>query len=246
VKVTLVVPALNEIRGMKEYLPRLRREAVDQILVLDGGSRDGTADYARTEGCDVVVQKRPGMRMAYMEAYPHFRGDIIITFSPDGNSLVETIPKLVEKMREGYDMVIASRYKDGARSFDDTPLTKYGNRAFTGLISRFGFSFTDAMVLYRAYRRELPRELGLTDERSRWWERSIGRWASWEPQMSIRSAKAGLRIAEVPSDEPRRVDENNSGLVLPSSRIMHFRAGAACLIQLIEECFVWDGAEHRR
>jgi glycosyltransferase involved in cell wall biosynthesis len=239
VKVTVVVPVLNEILGIREYLPRLRRAPVDQILVLDGGSTDGTAEYALEQKCDLVVQTRPGMRMAYMEAYPQIRGDVVITFSPDGNSIAETIPKLIEKMHEGYDMVIASRYKDGAKSYDDTILTQLANRAFTSLVSRFGYSYTDAMVIYRAYRRELPRELGLTEQRSDWWERSVGRWTSWEPQMSIRCAKAGLKIAEIPSDEPRRLDETGSGRFLPATRIQHFRAGAACFTQLVEEVFVW-------
>jgi glycosyltransferase involved in cell wall biosynthesis len=238
VSVTLVVPVLNEIVGIRSCLPRLlETPGVDQVLVLDGGSTDGTREYAETLECDVVVQGRPGMRMAYMEAYPHIRGDVVITFSPDGNSIVETIPRLIEKMREGYDLVIASRYKDGAKSDDDTPLTKLANRAFTTLISTFGYPYSDAMVIYRAYRRELPRELGLTRERSDLWERTIGRYTSWEPQMSIRSAKAGLRIAEIPSDEPVRLDQGGSGRLLPATRIQHFRVGVACLIQLVEEAF---------
>lgn len=242
-KVTVVAPVLNEISGVRRYLPLLRRAPVDQILVLDGGSTDGTIDCARDHGCDVVVQTRPGMRMAYLEAYDHIRGDIVITFSPDGNSIVETIPLLIETMRQGYDMVIASRYKGGAKSYDDTLLTKVGNRAFTRMISRFGYAYTDALVMYRAYRRELPRELGLTRRRSDWWERSIGRWTSWEPQMSIRCAKAALKIAEIPSDEPRRIDETESYGLLPTSRIQHFHAGAACFAQLVEEIFVWRGPE---
>ena len=238
-KVTLVVPVLNEIVGLREYLPRLRTLPVDQILVLDGGSTDGTVQYAREEKCDLFVQTRPGMRMAYIEAYPKIRGDMVITFSPDGNSIPESIPTLIDKMREGYDMVIASRYKEGARSDDDTILTRLGNRAFTSLISRFGYPYTDALVIYRAYRRELPRQLGLTEERADWWERSIGRWTSWEPQMSIRCAKAGLKIAEIPSDEPRRLGETGSVPFLPATRIQHYRAGAACFTQLVEEVFVW-------
>ncbi len=238
-KVTLVVPVLNEIVGLRKYLPSLREAPVDQILLLDGGSTDGTVEYAQEQGCDVVVQTRPGMRMAYLQGYEHIRGDVVITFSPDGNSLVDTIPELIAMMRQGYDMVIASRYKGGAKSYDDTLLTKLGNRAFTHLVSRFGFPYTDALVMYRAYRRELPRELGLTEMRADWWERSIGRWTSWEPQMSVRCAKAALKIAEIPSDEPRRVDEVGSGSLLPTSRIHHFRAGAACFIQLVEEVFVW-------
>src|SRR6187397_2600191 len=109
-RVTLFVPVLNEIDGMKAILPHVRPEWYDQILIADGGSSDGSVEYAQSLGMETYVQKRRGIRFAYMEAWPLIRGDIVITFSPDGNCPVEAIPRLIEKMREGYDMVVASRY----------------------------------------------------------------------------------------------------------------------------------------
>ncbi|MCA9403873.1 MAG: glycosyltransferase, partial [Candidatus Omnitrophica bacterium] len=63
-KVTLVVPTLNEYQGMQEIMPRVKNEWVDQILVVDGQSTDGTVEYAKEQGYDVVVQKKMGMRHA--------------------------------------------------------------------------------------------------------------------------------------------------------------------------------------
>ena len=63
------------------------------------------------------------------------------------------------------------------------------------------------MVMFRGYRREVPEKLGLTLNRGEAYEvHSAGRYVSWEPLMSIRAAKARLRIAEIPADEPIRVD----------------------------------------
>jgi len=150
-KVTLLVPTLNEIVGMKTIMPKIKPEWCDQILVVDGQSTDGTAEYAREQGYDVVVQQEKGMRHAYMEALPHVKHEIILTFSPDGNSIPELIPDCINKMKEGYDMVIVSRYKDDAKSDDDDAVTSFGNKLFTGLISLFhGFKYTDAMVLFAA------------------------------------------------------------------------------------------------
>src|SRR5512147_1763551 len=112
-KVTLVIPTLNEIDGMKAIMPKIKREWVDQILVVDGNSTDGTAEWAREHGYEVVVQKRKGMRYAYMDALPYIKGDVMLTFSPDGNSIPELIPECIKKMKEGYDMVIVSRYAPG-------------------------------------------------------------------------------------------------------------------------------------
>ena len=107
--VTLLIPTLNEVEGMKVIMPLVEREWVDQILILDGGSTDGTIEYARAQGYEVHVQKEPGIRQGYMEVLPKVRGDVILTFSPDGNSIPELLPRLIAKIDEGYDMVIASR-----------------------------------------------------------------------------------------------------------------------------------------
>jgi len=106
-KITLLVPTLNEEEGMKRIMPRIKKEWYDQLLILDGGSTDGTVEYAKEHGYDVYVQKQKGFRHAYTEALPLIKGDVVLTFSPDGNSIPELIPELVNKMKEGYDMVIA-------------------------------------------------------------------------------------------------------------------------------------------
>ena len=121
---------------------------------------------------EVIVQKRRGIRMAYIECYDHIKEDIIITFSPDGNSLVETIPMLAEKIKEGYDMVIfASRYKDEAKSYDDTLITGAANFVFSLILSLLGYRHTDAMVMLRAYRRDVPDKLKLNMVRSPLYEK---------------------------------------------------------------------------
>ena len=58
--VTLLVPTLNEIVGMRAIMPLVRRDWCSQILVVDGNSRDGTAAYAREQGYELVLQQRPG------------------------------------------------------------------------------------------------------------------------------------------------------------------------------------------
>ena len=72
---------------------------------------------------------------AWWEGFAAATGDSIIPFSPDNNSIPELIPALLEKMKDGHDMVIASRYKAGARSHDDDLSTTFGNRLITRLIN---------------------------------------------------------------------------------------------------------------
>lgn len=194
-KTTLLVPTLNEIEGMKAVMPRVKKRWIDEILVLDGGSADGTVEYAKSKGYRVVMQKSKGITNAYREALRVANGDIIIAFSPDGNSLPEFIPKLVQKMKEGYDMVIASRYKKGARSEDDDPVTAFGNWMFTKIINIcFGGNYTDTLVMFRAFKKDIVKQIPIGIPR-----------AGLEPILSIRCAKLKLKVAEIPASEPKRI-----------------------------------------
>jgi glycosyltransferase involved in cell wall biosynthesis len=231
-KVTLFVPTLNEAAGMKQIMPRVKPEWCDQILVVDGNSTDGSADYARQMGYDVLIQKRKGIRHAYIEGFPLVKGDIVITFSPDGNSIPELIPELVAKMEEGHDMVIASRYFQGAKSEDDDFLTGFGNWLFTTVINVLhGGHYTDAMVMYRAYRTNLFTELDLEKEASYAPEKLAGTVMGIEPLLSVRCAKRKLRVAEIPGDEPPRLAGDR--------KLQVVRWGVAYMLQIFRELYFW-------
>ncbi|MEI6491395.1 MAG: glycosyltransferase [Verrucomicrobiota bacterium] len=239
--VSLIIPVKNELPGLKVYLPTLIASGrFLEIIVIDGKSTDGSIEYAKSLGCRVVTQDKPGIRAAYLQTYRSFSGDAVIVFSPDGNSLPEAIPAIITNLENGYDMVIASRYKDGAKSDDDTILSGPANSVFSFLISLFGYPYTDAMVMYRGYRIDVPKRLGLDVRRGDFYERTSGRHVSWEPLMSIRAAKASLKIAEIGFDEPKRIDQEGSGFILPATRISHYKAGLFCLWQVIEEFFRWN------
>lgn len=194
-KVTLLIPTLNEIDGMREIMPRIKNEWVDQVIVVDGGSVDGTVEYAKEHGYFVLLQKTKGLCNAYREALDFATGDIVITFTPDGNSLPELIPPLIEKMKEGYDMVIVSRYLNGAKSYDDDAITRFGNWMFTSMINiLFGSHYTDTLVGFRAWKKDLFKLA-----------KGNTKLESFEPYSAIICAKLKLRVAEIPGDEPKRI-----------------------------------------
>lgn len=232
-KFTLLILTLNEIDGMKAIMPKINRDWCDQILILDGGSTDGTIEYSRKHGYEVYVQKQKGFRHAYIEALPLIKGDVIITFSPDGNSIPELIPPLIDKMKEGYDMVIASRYFDGAKSEDDDIVTAFGNWLFTRTINLLhGGSYTDALVIFRAYKTQIIYDLDLDKDKSyNTAERLFNTHISWEPLLSVRAAKRKLKIAEIPGDEPPRIGGERKLEIL--------KWGAAYYFQFIREFFFW-------
>ena len=229
-KVTLFVLTHNEIVGMKAIMPRIKKEWVDEIIVADIGSTDGTIEYAKKQGYVTYVQKKKGIRHAYIEGFPLVKSDYIITFSPDGNSVPEAIPYLIEKIKEGYDMVIASRYLDHAKSHDDDFITRFGNWLFTKLINLFHKgTYTDAMVIYRIYRKSLFYELKLDTEESYNMEKCFFTTMGIEPLLSIRCAKYKKKYTEIPEDEPKRIGGER--------KLQIIRWGAAYLAQIIKERF---------
>jgi glycosyltransferase involved in cell wall biosynthesis len=232
-KVTFLVLTLNEIDGVKAVMPQVDSALFDQIIILDGGSTDGTQEWARQSGYELYVQQRKGIRFAYFEVLDKVKGDLIVTFSPDGNCKPEHLPELIAKIKEGHDMVIVSRYLAHARSEDDDVITSFGNWLFTRTINILhGGRYTDAMGIYRAYRKGMIYDLDLDkDEAYTLPERLFRTVISWEPLMSVRAAKRRLRVVEIPGDEPARIGGHR--------KLQIWRWGAAYYFQFFHELFFW-------
>lgn len=215
---TLIGCTLNEIDAVRVVLPELREQPIDEILVVDGGSTDGTVEWCRANGFRVIEQRGRGYGNAIRTGVQAATGDIIIEFPPDGNSLASRVPALLEKMRSGYDFVIVSRYKDGAKSHDDDFMTAIGNWLFTGLTNLlFQTSYTDVLVGYRAYRKSVFDTLE--------WDAT---GLSWPLQTAVRFAQVpGIRIGEIGGDEPDRIGGQRKMRV--------FRTGWEILTLLLRE-----------
>lgn len=214
-------------------MPQIDRSWCEQIIVVDGGSTDGTIEWCRENGFDVYIQTHRGIRFAYLEVLPYIKGDVVVTISPDGNCPMGAIPSLLEKINQGYDLVIGSRYLGDAKSEDDDIVTGFGNWLFTRTINLLhGGNYTDAMVIYRAFRRELIYELDLHKEESyEFPERLFGTIISWEPLMSVRAAKRRKKITEVSVGEPPRIGGHRKLQIL--------RWGAAYYFQFWRELWYW-------
>jgi glycosyltransferase involved in cell wall biosynthesis len=230
---TILALTLNELEGVKAILPHILPAWYDQLIVLDGGSTDGTIEWCREHGYQVYVQKQRGIRFAYLEVLDQISGDIVVTLSPDGNCDPAWIPALSQSVREGSDLVIGSRYKGEARSDDDDLITGFGNWLFTRTVNLLhGSSYTDCMVIYRAFRRDLIYALDLhKDESYRLPETLFRTVISWEPLMSVRAAKRRLRIDEIGVGEPPRIGGTRKLQIL--------RWGAAYYFQFWRELWFW-------
>ncbi len=194
-KVSLIIFTMNEVDGMKAIMPKINKDWYDELIIVDGGSTDGTIEFAQKEGYYIFVQEEKGAGAAFKEALRKATGDIVITFSPDGNSLPEKIPEIVVKIKEGYDVVTVSRYLCGAKSYDDDAFTAFGNSMFTWLVNLlFKTNYTDVLVMYHGFKREAIQALNIHTKTP-----------SWGTLLLLRATKKRLRIAEIPGDEPKRI-----------------------------------------
>jgi glycosyltransferase involved in cell wall biosynthesis len=195
VTTTLLLPMLNEIEAARVIVPQIERGWVDEIIVIDGGSNDGTIEFVKSQGLRVESQATRGFGAGMLQGLQQSRGEVVIEFMPDGNSVPGDIPRLIAKIQEGYDLVIASRYAGAARSDDDDWLTRFGNKMFTMVVNLlFRTGYTDVLVGTRAFRRDKALAM-----------RFDAPGLSWPCQSSIRFARAGLRTVDIPAREPRRI-----------------------------------------
>jgi glycosyltransferase involved in cell wall biosynthesis len=221
-KITLFLPVHNEVEGIKLIMPRIKKEWVDEMIFVDGNSTDGTREYLEENGYFVIKQKSEGLCGAYWECLEVATGDVVIPFSPDNNSMPEIIPALINKMKEGYDMVIVSRYVDGAKSYDDDIVTAFGNWMFTKLVNiLYGAKYTDALVMFRAFKKDLFQRLEINEKKH----------PVLEVLLCIRCVKRKLKVIDIPGDEPKRI-----GGVRKMSPLYN---GSMLLFQIIKELFIW-------
>lgn len=229
-RVSVVVPARNEARNLCTVLPAL--PAHYQVIVVDGGSVDDTAATARRVRPDAVVieQTRRGKGNALACGFELATGDIIVMFDADGSADATEIDNFVRTLKNGADLAKGSRFltASGVRggSEDITGLRRLGNAGLNHAANTlFRTQFSDLCYGYIAFWSRIIPTLGLPSTtlparpgsaRMHW-----GDGFEVESLIVCRAAAAGLRIAEVPSVEHRRVyGESNLRTFSDGSRVL--------------------------
>ncbi len=221
--VSVVIPTLNEEMNLPWVLRRMP-SYVDEVIIVDGRSTDNTVKVARALRVDVLVVSEPraGKGWALRAGFAAASGDIIVMLDADGSMDPQEIGWFVSPLQHDFDFVKGSRHVTGGGSEDLTWLRKAGNHALTGLANVVLHSnYSDLCYGYIAFRRECLEVLQLESD-----------GFEIETELIVRAAKAGLRIAEVPSLELDRI----SG----ASNLQTFRDGWRVLRTMAHECLVWE------
>lgn len=211
-RVTLVIPAMNEENNIAWVLRRVPSR-VEEIILVDGHSTDSTVALARDARPDIVVvqQRGAGKGAALRTGFEVATGDMIVMMDSDGSMEPAEIMNFVTAVEQGYEFVKGSRCVPGGGSADLTAVRRLGNRALTAAVNLlFLVPFSDLCYGFVAFRRDKLEALALTAQ-----------GFEFETEIAIHAIKAGLRIAEVPSVEsPRRYGTSNLRAVRDGQRVL--------------------------
>lgn len=170
------------------------KDKVDEVLVADGGSTDGTQELVKKLGYQIVTQEKKGFGAAIASGISHAKGDVIVVLNADGSMDPKDIPRLLEKIDQGYDLVLSSRYLPGAGSEDDTFIHFIGNKIFTFLCNMlYGVNVSDILYFFLAARKEIFKKIKPTCLH-----------AGYCVEVPIKARQAGFKIGEIPSFEKKR------------------------------------------
>ncbi|HEY2080520.1 MAG TPA: glycosyltransferase [Streptosporangiaceae bacterium] len=194
---SVIIPARNEAANLPHVFGTLPGW-VDEVVLVDGHSVDDTlaVTAALCPQAKVVSQPGSGKGDALRAGFAAATGDILVTIDADGSTDGAEIIRFVSALVAGADFAKGSRFSSGGGSDDITGVRRYGNRVLTVLVNRmFGAHFTDLCYGYNAFWAHHLEAIQVSGDSG----------FEVETLMSIRAAKAGLRIYEVPSHECPRI-----------------------------------------
>jgi glycosyltransferase involved in cell wall biosynthesis len=215
--VSIVVPCLDEAEAIGPLVRALLAEGLDEVLVVDGGSRDGAPEIARAAGARVAIEPRPGYGRACAAGIAAARADaaVLAFIDGDGSDDPAAASAIIGPVLRGEaDFCLASRLA-GEREKGSLTAQQVLAGRLAGLMMRalYGVRYTD-MAPFRAIRRDALERLGMA-------ETTFG----WNLEMQMRAAAQRLRIKEVPVRWRRRAGgrskvSGNLRAALPAALIL--------------------------
>jgi len=213
-KVSLCLLVWNELEGCKIDVPRLPRQAFDEIYAVDGGSTDGTVDYLESQDIPVYRQPKKGLNAAYVHANRMSRCDAVVVFFPKGTIPVDDLLKFLPLFDSGCQLVVASRQIAGSVNEEDEHLwrpRKWGV-ACLALVASFlwrreGYRVRDVLHGFKGWTRSAFDRMNILET-----------GLSVDLEMVVRSYKLRVKRVEFPTTEKPRAYGNSHFKIWPTGK----------------------------
>lgn len=210
--VALILVVRNEEEGLKKILPRIPLSKFDEVLAIDGNSKDKTLEILSKSKIKTYIQRQPGLGAAMLEARSYTECDAMIFYHPDGNECPEDLPKMLELLHGDEDFIVASRMIKGAYNEEDGQILKWrkwANLAFAFLANLFfaygGNRTTDVTNGFRGVSCSSFDRMKLTSTD-----------LTMDFQMIIHALKLGIPITEFPTREGKRIGGSTNFVSFPT------------------------------
>ena len=194
-ELTILMPCLNEARTLKICIDKAKKflsenNVEGEILIADNGSTDGSQDIARAAGARVVDISEKGYGAALIGGCNAALGKYVIMGDSDDSYDFLNLMPFVEKLREGYDLVMGNRFKGGIEKGAMPPLHKYLGNPVLSFIGRvlYRSSIRDFHCGLRGYNKESIQKLNL---------HTTG--MEYASEMVVQATLHKLKICEVPT-----------------------------------------------
>jgi glycosyltransferase involved in cell wall biosynthesis len=211
--VTVLVAAYNEAPVIGDVVSEaLRAAPTGEVLVVDDGSTDDTSRTASDAGARVLrLPANEGKGSAIRRGLPEARGEIIVLIDGDGQDDPMEIPRLLEALEPGVDLVVGSRFIGHFEPGAITPVNHWGNRFLTSVINLlFSTSLTDTQAGFKAFRAEALRRVTLSAHRF-----------DIEVDLLLGVLRAGGRVVEIPVRRaPRQHGKSRLNSLFDGARIL--------------------------
>lgn len=197
IAVSAVIPCFEEEQAISAVVATVRAVGVDEVIVVDGGSHDRTAERAKAAGARVVVEPRRGYGRAVQTGIEAARpdADILVFLDGDGSDRPEFIPEMIIPIAQGRAVFVHGSRIRGQREPGSLSLPQIAAGYVAGLLLRgiYGVHFTDISP-FRAIRRDAINGLGMREMTY-----------AWNLEMLMRVAVAGLPMLEIAVGQKHRV-----------------------------------------
>lgn len=201
--VSVVMPAYNEASGIAAVITAFRKlPEVDEVVVADNNSSDGTADVARAAGAKVVHERKQGYGHASKSALMAAGSDYVVIVESDSTFYAEDIRKFLSYAGE-FDVVFGTRTSKSCiwTGANMGWFLRYGNWAVAKLLEYLhnGPCLTDVGCTYKLFRREAIHRIA---------DRLTVGGSSFSPQLMLMAIRSGLRCVEIPVHYRTRIGES--------------------------------------